>query len=689
MQFPQIDRNLAQRQLALLGYSVNEDIYLRFFYPSDDPRKDGDAGRKTNKIDWNQIEKYQKEGRGAYFVINGGGHKNDDVVTGKAIFVEHDHLSKDIQRDLWKTLGLPEPTFQVDTGGKSIHAYWVFSEAIEIEKWCKLQRDLLEYTDGDRSIKNPARVMRLAGGWHISHDEDGNPIYCQTKIIRASALTYTYEELRELIPEQKERLPIVEAVEATKDPQVQQNGYSDSSTLPRHPDFISVPVPAPVPLLQCCRKEVRELVATGVPKGCKRNDMAINVGLELIAVEGYLQRLGQSYSDTAASLFHEFCVRSQMTASEEEERFQWCQKTNSDPSCPPDAIAACIKGWYWREVIKPQQHSNQGANREIKTNNQTVTGEKDKETQDKPKINILDTVKEILRKFPQDSLRHIALMDLSRQTGYRTRDLELLVRTIQHEETLDEETAVAIASFSSNLNLHSSRLDISKYLEINFAGLMVDAANAMPTACEYLFNTLLSAVASCGGTSSHIVANPGGGYVQPLIMWTGNVAHSGQAKTPPQEIIIKPLLDLEEEAAQKYELERKQYQKDKSGDVEPPIRKRYVLSNATLPIKIRIHGENKDGFLEYVDELASDYRRLNQFKKGQGDDKEQELSLFNGGHISYDRSDIRLFLRQTAISKTGSIQWGTLAQLMSDASFIESGYMARFLLCSIGDAPPR
>ena len=90
MQFPQIDRNLAQRQLALLGYSIYEDIYLRFFYPSDDPRKDGDAGRKADKIDWNQIEKYQKEGRGAYFVINGGGHKNDDVTQGHAVFYEHE-----------------------------------------------------------------------------------------------------------------------------------------------------------------------------------------------------------------------------------------------------------------------------------------------------------------------------------------------------------------------------------------------------------------------------------------------------------------------------------------------------------------------------------------------------------------------------------------------------------------------
>ncbi len=577
-------------------------------------------------------------------------------------------------------MGLPEPTFQVDTGGKSIHSYLVLSEPIAVEKWYQLQRDILEYTDGDRSIKNPARVMRMAGGWHISHDKDGNPVYRQTKIISASAKTYSYEELREIIPKKEERLPIVEAANKND---LKQNSFSNHTTLPRHPDGISVPVPAPVPLLQCCRKEVREWVATGVPKGCKRNDAAINVGLELIAVERYLQTIGQSYTDSAASLFHEFSQCSGMTASEEDERFKWCNKTNSDPSCPPDAIEACIKGWYWNEVIKPQQRTNQYPPIE------PVTEDKNKKTPEKPKINILDAVTKILRDFPQDSLKHIALMELSAKTGYRSRELELLARTIEREETLDEETAEAIASLSNNLNLHCSRLDISKYLESNFAGLMVDAASAIPTAPEYLFNTLLPAVASCGGTSSRIIANPSGGYVQPLIMWTGNIAHSGQAKTPPQQIIIKPLLDLEEEAYEQYELEQREYLQDKSGDLEPPTRKRYVLSNTTLPTKIRIHAKNKRGLLEYIDELASDYRRLNQFKKGQGDDKEQELALFNGSHISYDRSDVRLFLRRTGISKTGSIQWDTLAQLMSDPSFIESGYMARFLFCSIGDAPPR
>jgi hypothetical protein len=49
MQFPNIDRTEALKQLQLLGYQEGDKVYLRFFYPSSDPRKDKDKGRKSNR----------------------------------------------------------------------------------------------------------------------------------------------------------------------------------------------------------------------------------------------------------------------------------------------------------------------------------------------------------------------------------------------------------------------------------------------------------------------------------------------------------------------------------------------------------------------------------------------------------------------------------------------------------------
>ena len=72
-QFPNIDPDSANRQLRLLGYQSGEQkkgfsqishqhcqreehqIYLRFFYPSDDPRKENDKGRKSNYLNWREI----------------------------------------------------------------------------------------------------------------------------------------------------------------------------------------------------------------------------------------------------------------------------------------------------------------------------------------------------------------------------------------------------------------------------------------------------------------------------------------------------------------------------------------------------------------------------------------------------------------------------------------------------------
>ena len=167
-----INAGQIKQHLTTLGYNLGDTVYIRAFYPSDDPRKNEDKGRKTQTKKLNQLiditNQYQEEGRGVYIVVNGGGHTDKNVSAARAIFYEHDNLDKEIQEKLWETLGLPEPTFQVDTGGKSIHSYWVFSEPLNVLDWKELQADLLEFSDADRTIKNPSRVMRLAGANHIS-----------------------------------------------------------------------------------------------------------------------------------------------------------------------------------------------------------------------------------------------------------------------------------------------------------------------------------------------------------------------------------------------------------------------------------------------------------------------------------------------------------------------------------------
>jgi hypothetical protein len=97
-----IDRQLAEKHLTYLGYKPGE-AYLRFFYHSSDPRKSNDAGRKENGLDWEKIENYQKDGRGVYVVVNGGGHSDADIKQCCAIFCEWDDLPLAEQFEKWSS----------------------------------------------------------------------------------------------------------------------------------------------------------------------------------------------------------------------------------------------------------------------------------------------------------------------------------------------------------------------------------------------------------------------------------------------------------------------------------------------------------------------------------------------------------------------------------------------------------
>ena len=337
-----IDREQVRQQLAALGYKGGDRVFLRAFFPDTDPRKKDDPGRKAEAINLDQLieqaAKYQAEGRGIYFVINGGGHKNEDVAEGRAIFYEHDNLDKAAQVDLWKSLGLPEPTLQIDTGGKSIHSYWVFDEPVAIEKWRPLQAELLEFADADRSIKNASRVMRLAGAWHSS----GN----QSLIINNSGKRYPYVELRTIVPTPTKP-------EATHFQPKPQGQVFSASEKPDCYENVKLPVPMPVPLL-CALGKTNKGFLQGV--STQRNTSMASLARDLIGTANDFASLGQTTSDDAYTLFIDACRRCSSGGGWDEKEWNqiWKSAEGSNPSASidkasPDAVENCIKSWYWQE----------------------------------------------------------------------------------------------------------------------------------------------------------------------------------------------------------------------------------------------------------------------------------------------------------------------------------------------------
>jgi hypothetical protein len=363
--------------------------------------------------------------------------------------------------------------------------------------------------------------------------------------------------------------------------------------------------------------------------------------------------------------------------------------------CPPDLQVAVRSDFSLNPKVPNASQSFPPAQASVGVSSPDHPAVSDQSSADslpaRRQTKLVDRIKSLILTYDNEARATEALMELAVSVGKPYSEISHLARFVRAEIESFQELRVAISSLRPLLSHCRKRLDIRRYLVPTLADALIEAAGAMPTAPEYLLNTLIPVAASRIGTSARVVVNPHAGYVQPCIFWTANVANSGQAKTPPQSLIVDPLEDLEQEDRDRYQNELLAWQTSTDKNKGPkPIETRRILNNITTAQKIRVHSENPRGLLDYQDELTGDFERLNQFSRGQGDDLRHELAFFNGRFGSYDRGDVRLYLRRVAFNKTGTYQWDTLARLMSDqVDFISSGYLARFLLCSIVDAPER
>ncbi len=673
-----IDTSQAIKQLELLGYQRGDAVYVRAFLPKEDPCYAPGTGRKADHLNFKQILQWQQQGYGIYFVINGGGHKDEDVQLCRAVFIEHDDLEIELQRDLWQTFSLPEPTFQVQTR-KSIHSYWVFEKPTSVEEWKQLQTDLLTYTSADPAIKNPSRVMRLAGAWHIKPGEE--PLRCD--IISQSGLRYTYEELRSSVP-------------LSQNPELVQRKREHSSPRPHIPTStclfqdISVPVPTEVPLEVCLSKESRALLNSGVNEG-GRNTNGAKLARDLIGTANHLTSIGQRFDGDPQQLLQDYASRCTPPLPAKEVNTIWksAEKERPGPSCTPSGVETCIKAWYWNTYVKRNQNSSASSG-SPDFGNDSFVGKKSPILD----VKLHERILKILGSYDSESMRSLALMNLASEVGFPYRQIEHLAKLLTFEVDTQSDTLVAKQKLSSLLKTCPDQLDLTRLLEPKFARLLIDTANAMPAAPEFLFTTLLGTAASQVGSAARIIVKQSAKYTQPLVIWTSIIGDSGSVKTPAQRVIIDPLVQLEAEAFERYQIEMAEYNKlqtarkgkkqDGDSPEEPlivPVRQRYLTKDSTLETLQRIHSENPRGLLYYRDELAGLFKTRNQYRGGLGADEEQELDQFNGSAIIYDRSEKSVCLPKSAISRTGSIQWEVLAAMMGDHNDY-NGNFARWLFCA-------
>jgi hypothetical protein len=323
-----IDRAQSLEHLKLLGFQDGDDVYLRCLPKStsgDDTRfRAKNLTAKMPELPWAELERCQANGYGVYVVVNGGGHKDSDVTECHVIFYEHDNLPLDLQTNLWQTLDLPEPTLQVNTGGKSIHSYWVLSEPADPQPWRILQADLLEFADADRSIKNPSRVMRLAG---TAHQGTGQ----LATIASSGGRLYAFQELRAIVPTQQR-------------PNKPTRATTSSATVD-------------IPLVNCLSRKNRDLITSGVGEG-GRNAIGAALARDLIGTANYLRAEGVDFDGDPRSLFDEFCQSCNPPLDHDAEKiWRSAEKDNPAPCLSPDKITNCLAAWRGKNQPAPRGDS--------------------------------------------------------------------------------------------------------------------------------------------------------------------------------------------------------------------------------------------------------------------------------------------------------------------------------------------
>lgn len=689
-----IDQSQARRHLEYLGYKLSENVYLRFFYHSEDPRKNGDKGRKLDRLRWKDVENYQQDGRGVYVVVNGagGGHEDKDIKQCVAIFCEWDDRPVEEQLQYWETVGFFEPTFTIYSGGKSAHPYWIFDELLgDIEQWRELQKLLIEVMDADPANKNPSRVFRLAGGWHIKQGRE--PV--QAEFVQESGKKYSQEQVLEKLREirRQQQQPQVEQptllIGQLKPP---QQPYSQQFT--QYEDIV-VPVPESVPLESCLSKDSRSLLQSGVGKGA-RSDNGYKLAADLIGTANYLQNIGQRFDGDPWQLFLDYCHRcsSGNGWGEGEWKNIWksAQKDCPTPSCKSDGVDNCIRAWYWNNYIKlslPERRDRTLGSTACGNNKRSGPGGGNPPVL---AVSLRDRILEILNRNHLASERKAAFIELAGSTGRQLREVEQLAEAIESEIDLAEGRKERVAELNQLLSVGDRRLTLSRYLHPHLAHPLDRLATWMGVDSESLLTVLLPTAASLLHPETRVIVRECSDFVEPMVFYTGIVSESGNRKSPTFKAITKSLRKFQDEEDIRYTEAQKQYKedlaawkRDKSEDKgeqpESPLPPReYFVDNLTSEALDRIKAQQPGhGILIRKDELSGLFGSYGAYKGGKGSDKEGILSGWNGDGVKVNRaSGSRLSLSHDASSIAGAIQPGKLRKIMGDLED-DQGEWARFL----------
>ena len=673
---PRLNREQALRQLELLG-DKSDKVYLTAFFPKGDPRTKGenrDKGRKATSLNYSEVEAWQIQGRGVYLVANGYGHGKEDVKLCRTVFYEHDNLQKDIQLTLWQGIGMPEPTFQVDSGGKSIHSYWVLEEPIHPELWAfqepngqwkGLQADLLELADADRSLVNPNRVMRLAGAWYFTHDENGTHPVAQSRIVGGCGKRYSYAELRGIIPRSQPTFtrPIPHNQEASGEglldfrkigyflPHWDERGRKGWATFqcPVHTNDGG----------KHSQDHIHVNLSNGAWEahcGCDRK-LIYQIVRDLVRHKptgrGFSGDIGGGIGSGGGN-----------------------RRGNGGAGGSGDGGDGGDGG-------------GDGAGKILKF-----------PRLDGPDLSaIASQIREILgQDLPPSEVQAAKIRIRAANPAISERELNQLWSAIELELELEETTRDRAAEVDELVKLGDQSLNLHDFLPADLAKPLTQQSKRLNIRPEVALTSLLAGASSLHKTKTELIMCKSQDFSVPPTMFVSSVSESGQKKSPMlKSIIRKPLSILQSEKREAYQRAFAQYEVDianwdkckssgeratkfPDGKPQKPRQRIHYFTGTTgegLIYQYQAHPNN--ALLALVDEIAGLFASQNKYSGGRGSDRQDILSAFDGTGATILRADgTKADIDGLLLSICGTIQPEVLKRLMKDCSDPD-GQWARFL----------
>ena len=139
-----------------------------------------------------KLRRHNSSGRGVYFIPNPGGHKDRDIKSIVAVFLDLDGSPLEPVLDACQDSGIT-PHAVVESSPGRYHVYFLVSNIPAVkEDFRKIQQALAKRFSGDTTICNPSRVMRLPGFYHHKKDE---PFLSHVLELNPDAPRYTKEEI--------------------------------------------------------------------------------------------------------------------------------------------------------------------------------------------------------------------------------------------------------------------------------------------------------------------------------------------------------------------------------------------------------------------------------------------------------------------------------------------------------------